>query len=139
MPFARSPRARDDRTLDYLEPPAAPPAHSSPPPGAEEPKGEELDRTAKGLGKRGVAGSREEEHWSALYEEGLLNLDAIPVLVPSSPPARMAPDDEVEAYILQQMELGTTMRVLVEIAPCPGADLMRTIGRMVNRGLIRLM
>ena len=139
MAFGRLPRARDDRTLDYLEVPSP----SVPTPARREVQDAHreaaLERTAQGVGKTAGTRSREEEHWTALYEEGLLNLDAIPILLPSAHPAPLAPDDEVEAYVFERIEHGTTMRALVEMAPCPGAELMRTIGRLVSRRLIRLM
>jgi hypothetical protein len=137
MAFARFPRARDDRTLDYV---AVPSPHAPAPARRDKEDGHRegaLERTAPGLGK--AARSREEEHWTALYEQGLLNLDAIPVFLPSAPPAPFASGDEVEAYVLERIERGTTMRALVEMAPCPGAELMRTIGRLVGRKVIRLM
>ena len=134
MASARFPRQRDDRTLDYVQVPSP----AAPPPATKDShRDAALQRTAPGLGK--AARSREEEHWTALYEQGLLNLDAIPVFLPSAAPAPLASDDEVEAYVLERIKQGTTMRTLVELAPCPGAELMRTIGRLIGRRLIRLM
>jgi hypothetical protein len=136
MASARFPRARDDRTLDYVEIPSS----GSVPARREVDEGRAaLERTTQGLGKTARTSSREEEHWTALYQEGLLNLDAIPVLLPSSHPAPIASNDEIEAYVFERIEQGTTMRALLEMAPCPGAELMRTIGRLVGRKLVRLM
>ena len=139
-PRARPPRARDDRTLGYFElpTPAVAPA-IAPPPNDPRTTASVIRRTLGGMGRKGGAQSRVEEQWAALYEAGLLNLDAIAVLLPPSEEGAEIACDEIEAYVLRRGEAGTTVRVLVEMAPCSGVELSRALGRLIQRGRLRLM
>ena len=153
MSSGRTPRARDDRTLEYFElsTPVPMPASIAAQGGPDEAE-DAMRRTSTGLGTDGhlTSGvydvdvrarreSRAEERWLALWEQGLIDLGAIPVLLGPPEDALSGAEDALQAHVVARIESGTTMRALLETTPFSAPEVMRMVGRLIDRKLVRLM
>jgi hypothetical protein len=136
MRSAQSPRALDERTLDYSPSPAN---EASVPP----PRGSRsgIVRTANGIGtaaeRDAEEESRGEDRWIALVVNGLIDLDSVPVFRGRPEQVCAARCDEVELYVVLRVECGTTIRALLD-CPYPPEDVLRAMGRLTLAGLLHL-
>lgn len=137
MRSAQSPRALDERTLDYVSSPTSEAPLATP-------RGSRsgIVRKATGVGPAtdldaDEGDTRGEDRWIALVVNGLIDLDSVPVFRGRPEQVCAARCDEVELYVVLRVESGTTIRALLD---CPYApeDVLRAMGRLTLAGLLHL-
>ena len=143
MRTAPRPPAPAEGTIEYFEPPPPPDQGMLP---AFKGRRDEVTATARGLGEEPEEAApprskeeRAEMRWLALVEHGLVDLDAVPVLLEHAVDVCAQRGDEVEGYVVRRVESGTTLRALLEEGPSSARDVVRAVGRLTCAGVLRLM
>jgi hypothetical protein len=121
--------------FDHAAPPEAPPFKG---------RRDAVSRTTRGLGKgaklvSGDSSSRAEERWVALMKQGLVDLDAVPVLLRRREEGAYGGCDEVESYVVARVESGATIRAVIGGGAHPSDDVMRAMARLAFRELLQLI
>jgi hypothetical protein len=104
----------------------------------------EMRKTQKGLGPNAFRvserdeESREEEHWVALVQEGLVCLDTVPTLAIPRESVRWTAHDDVEVHALLRTDAGCTLHELLEGGTFPESEMVRAMCRLVRKGVIRI-
>jgi hypothetical protein len=101
-------------------------------------------RTMRGVGRGaklvpGDSSSRAEQRWMALMKQGLVDLDAVPVLLRGREEGGYTGCDEVELYVVARVESGATIRALIGGGAHPADDVMRAMARLAFRELLQLI
>ena len=127
-----------ERTLEYFDPPT--PEETLLP--TFKGRRDVVTRTARGLGGGTRLTSSDptsgaEQRWIALVEHGLVDLDAIPVLLRRPEQAGSPRCDEVERYVVARVESGATVRALIGGAYAV-KEVVRAMARLNSRGLLQL-
>jgi hypothetical protein len=82
--------------------------------------------------------AREDEPWIALAEEGIIDLEKVPRLAMHRAHIAWDECDDVEVHALLRAAGGASIREMLRGSPHDGADLVRAIGRLARRGVMRL-
>jgi hypothetical protein len=82
--------------------------------------------------------ARKAELWLALVDNGLVVLDAVPVLDIARGDVHWDAYDDVEAHLLLRADTGCTLRDLIESPPYDRALVLSALGRLLRGGLLRI-
>ncbi len=126
-----------ERTIDSLDP-------SSADGSARTGRRDVGSRTTRGLGRGAKLGaadspSRAEERWMALLKQGLVDLDAVPVLRMRREEGGSGGSDDVESYVIARVESGATIRAVLGGDAHPTDEVMRAMARLTARELLKLI
>ncbi|HEY2515395.1 MAG TPA: hypothetical protein VGI39_31220, partial [Polyangiaceae bacterium] len=129
MRTAPRPPSLDDGTIEYFEPPPPPDQGILP---AFKGRRDDVTPTSRGLGGAQEGGEprrskeeRAEMRWLALVEHGLVDRGTRFVLLQGAEEACAQRGDEVEGYVVREVESGTTLRRLLETGPYSERDVVR--------------
>jgi hypothetical protein len=75
----------------------------------------------------------------ALLKQGLVDLDAVPMLLRRRAEGGYAGCDEVESYVIGRVESGATIRAVLDGGARPTDDVMRAMARLTARELLKLI
>jgi len=75
----------------------------------------------------------------ALLKQGLVDLDAVPVLLRRREEGGYAGCDEVESYVVARVESGATIRAVLGGGAHPTDVLIRAMARLTVRELLKLI
>jgi hypothetical protein len=80
------------------------------------------------------ASAREEAKWRALFDAGLVDLEAV---AEPRDEVKWSGCDEVEAHVLLRAKAGATIGAIVDGTAHPRAEVVRAVCRLIARGLLR--